>query len=112
MSVRTERELGRAEVLRFHGFEIAITVDQRDAVLGRDRGDEAICSRGRHPTFSETPRSMPGCLTPVRLEWKSGHRRKPLEEAGGLFGLRQRSHQFKENPLCDSRMPIDDQWPE
>ena len=56
------RSLGPREVLRpieglelkrrMHGFEIGVAMNQGDAVLLRDRGNETIRSRGRHSVFS------------------------------------------------------------
>ena len=37
---------------RMHGFEIGVAMNQGDAVLHRDRGNETIRSRGRHSVFS------------------------------------------------------------
>lgn len=78
-------------------------------VLDCDGRNETVRSRGRYPAFSETPGKVPGGVPPIGAEWKAGHRRKPLEKAGGLLGLGQTCHQFKENPLCDGCLCVEDE---
>jgi len=82
---------------------------ERNLVLHRDRGNQTIRCRGRHPVSSETPSQVPHSVPPLRVEREPGHRRKPLEKTGGLLGLDQSRHQFKKNPLGDGRLSIDDQ---
>lgn len=78
-------------------------------VLDRDGGDETIgCGRG-NSVFSKTTGKLPGCIPPIRVELKQGYRRKPLEEAGGSFGFGQACQQFKQYPLSDGCLRVDDQ---